>query len=210
MNPTIMNKIHHGDCLKFMKQIPDKYFDLVLTDPPYGLGDRLSNGGGQLKDRAFKQLYLDTEWEDVKPSLEIFTEIFRISKNQIIWGGNYFDLPPTRGFICWDKIQYMPTLSACEYAWTSFDKPAKIFSIRSHDLNRFHPTQKPVELMKFCLNYAKVAPSHKVFDPFMGSGTTAVACEELELQWAGCELNEKFFGLANKRLKTIQPDMFGV
>jgi site-specific DNA-methyltransferase (adenine-specific) len=207
---NMLNKIHNVDCLEFMRQVPDNYFDLVLTDPPYGLGDRLSKGAGKLNNTPMKQLYLKTQWEDIAPDNKIFNEIFRISKNQIIWGGNYFDLPPTRGFICWDKKQPMPTLSACEYAWTSFDKPAKLFAISSTDLNRKHPTQKPIELMKFCLNYAKVNAETKIFDPFMGSGTTAIACESLGLKWCGCELEPDYVEIANNRLKSVQLDMFRV
>lgn len=143
------NTVYHGDCLEFMRSVPDGFFDLVLTDPPYGLGDRLSKGSGVLQNRPFKQQYLASGWTDIAPTQEVFDEIMRVSKNQIIWGGNYFDLPPTRGFICWDKKQPMPTLSACEYAWTSFDKPAKLFAMSNINPQRQHPTQKPVELMKF-------------------------------------------------------------
>lgn len=203
-----MNKIYNMDCLEFMKQVPDKYFDLVLTDPPYGLGDRLSNGGGHLKNAVFVNLYKDTQWSDIKPSQEVFNEIFRISKNQIIWGGNYFDLPPTRGFICWDKAQYMPTLSAVEFGWTSFDKPAKIFKISSMDLNRKHPTQKPLGIIEFSLQFAKAEKNWKVFDPFMGSGTTAVACKSLGIDFVGCELEPDYVAIANKRLEAVQGSLF--
>lgn len=205
-----LRKIHNTDCLEFMKQVPDKFFDLVLTDPPYGLGNRLSNGGGSFGNSKFAQQYISSGWEDVKPSIEVFEEMLRISKHQVIWGGNYFGLPPTRGFIVWDKKQTMPTLSACEYAWTSLDKPAKLFSKSNNDASRQHPTQKPIELMKFCLRYAKSEQGWKIFDPFMGSGTTAIACESVGLEWCGCELEPDYVEIANKRLKLIQPDIFGV
>jgi site-specific DNA-methyltransferase (adenine-specific) len=133
-----------------MKQYPDKYFDLAVVDPPYGLGNRLSDGGGKLKNTPMAALYRGKEW-DVLPSKEYFKELFRVSENQIICGANYFleHLPSSRGCICWDKKQDMPTLSAWEFIWTSFDKPAKIYKQVSTDLNRFHPTQKPVKLYEW-------------------------------------------------------------
>ena len=156
------------------------------------------------------QLYLKSEWVDELPSQEILEEIFRISKNQIIWGGNYFDLPPTRGFICWDKDQHMPTMSACEYGWTSYDKPAKLYKCRSLDLNRKHPTQKPIALMNFCLNYAKVTQDMKIFDPFLGSGTTALSCKSMGLDWWGCELQQEYINVIERRLTETQIDLFGI
>lgn len=202
------NTVYHGDCLEFMRSVPDGFFDLVLTDPPYGLGDRLSKGSGVLQNRPFKQQYLASGWTDIAPTQEVFNEIMRVSKNQIIWGGNYFDLPPTRGFICWDKKQPMPTLSACEYAWTSFDKPAKLFAMCNINPQRQHPTQKPVELMKFCLNYSKATKGMRVLDPFLGSGTTSVACASMGIDWWGCELEQDYVDDANIRLSKLQVELF--
>lgn len=110
------------DCVTGMKEYPDKHFDLAIVDPPYGLGNRLSDGGGKLKNTPMAALYREKEW-DVLPPYEYWIELFRVSKNQIIFGANYFldHLPATRGFICWDKKQDMPTLSACELIWTSFN-----------------------------------------------------------------------------------------
>ena len=119
-----------------MARYPDKYFDLAIVDPPYGLGNRLSDGGGKLKDTPMATLYRESTQWDVKPDENYFIELFRVSKNQIIWGGNYFELPPSRCMICWNKLQAMPTLSAWELGWTSFDKPSKIFSHVSTDNNR--------------------------------------------------------------------------
>jgi len=136
--------------------------------------------------------------------------LFRVSKNQIVFGANYFleHLPNTRGFVCWDKKQDMPTLSACELVWTSFDKPAKIYKKASTDLNRFHPTQKPIELYDFVFNYAKVQEGMKVIDTHLGSGSIAVALdsvnkiEKMELTLTACELDKKYFEKAMKRIKT--------
>lgn len=203
------NKPYHGDCLDFMRRIGDNYFDLVITDPPYGLGNDRLIGGGNGKQNQIK-LLKSSGWVDEIPSQEIFNEILRISKNQIIWGGNYFDLPPTRGFICWDKDNKLPSMSACEYAWTSYDKPAKLYKCRSLDLNRQHPTQKPIALMKFCLDFAKVTQGMTVFDPFLGSGTTAIACKSMGLDWWGCELQQEYINVITQRLTETQMDLFGV
>jgi site-specific DNA-methyltransferase (adenine-specific) len=204
-----LNKIYNVDCLEFMRTLPDKCFDLVLTDPPYGLGDRLGNGGGKNKNMKSRLLYVESDWDDELPANEIFEQIFRISKNQIICGGNYFSLPPSRCFISWDKLQYMPTFSACEYIWTSFDKPAKIMKHTSTDPNRVHPTQKPIQLMaEIILKFSKEGET--VFDPFMGSGTTAIACLKTNRNFIGCEISPKYCDIANKRIKefTDQQDLF--
>lgn len=202
-----INKIHNCDCLEFMKTLPDKCIDLVLTDPPYGLGDRLSDGGGKLKNTPMAVLYRNSDWVDELPSEEIFKQIFRISKNQIICGGNYFDLPTTRCFICWDKKQHMPTLSACEYIWTSFDRPAKIASFSSTDLNRQHPTQKPVELMGYLIDkFSK--ESDIIFDPFLGSRTTAVACKQLKRNYIGCEISKEYCKIAQERIDKMTQNLF--
>lgn len=209
MNPDLLNKIHQGDCLEFMRKLDDKCIDLIVTDPPYGLGDRLSDGGGKLKDTPMAVLYRDTDWIDVVPSEEVFKEMFRVSKNQIICGGNYFNLPPTRGFICWDKKQHMPTLSACEYIWTSFDCPAKIISCTSTDLDRKHPTQKPIYLMqKLIQKFSKEGDI--ILDCYMGSGTTALAAKMLKRQFVGVEMEQKYVDIANDRLRVLdlQPSMF--
>ena len=205
-----MNTIINDDCLNVMKQVPDKYFDLVLTDPPYGLGDKLLVGGKNGSVVNFHKQYAKTQWEDIKPTKEVFDEIFRISKNQIIWGGNYFIdcLRPTRGILCWDKNIGEPhNFSHFELAWTSLDRPAMKYT-KVNDSDKQHPTQKPLRLIEFCLEYAKADKSFKVFDPFMGSGTTAVACKSLGLDWCGCELEPDYVAIANKRLEQVQGSLF--
>ena len=195
----MLNTVICGDCLDVMREIEDKSVDLVLTDPPYGIGNRLSDGGGKLKNTPMAVLYRETEWIDEVPTQEYFDEIFRISKNQIICGGNYFNLPPTRGFVMWDKKQYIHTLSACEYIWTSFDCPAKIASFSSMDLNRVHPTQKPLKLIKWLL--MKFSQENSlILDPFLGSGTTAIACIDTTRQWIGIEREQAYCSIANKRI----------
>ena len=152
-----MITITNEDNMALMARYPDKYFDLAIVDPPYGLGKRLSDGGGKLKNTPMAELYRDKDW-DVLPTKQYWDELFRVSKNQVVFGANYFleYLPNTRGFVCWDKNQAMPTLSACELVWTSFDKPAKIMKKSSTDLNRFHPTQKPVYVYEFMFEYCKL------------------------------------------------------
>lgn len=200
-----MNRIYNEDCLKFMERVPDKYFDLVLTDPPYGLGDKGLSGG-----REFNRKYKKSGWTDIAPSKEIFDEIFRISKHQIIWGANYFALPPSKCFLVWDKKQpYDFTLAMVELAYSSINYPAKMYSQSVHIGDKYHPTQKPIQLIEFCMEFARSREEIKtVFDPFMGSGTTAVACQSLGLQWCGCELEPDYVAIANKRLQQVQGALF--
>jgi len=206
-----LNKIYNEDCLEFMKRVPDNFFDLVLTDPPYGIDlANMNMGAGKSPkcSRIENRKWETKDWDKKTPEQEIFDEIFRISKNQIIWGGNYFDLPPTRGFIVWDKLQYMHTMSHCEYAWTSFDRPSKMYRKQSAIPDKKHPTQKTTEIIEFSFEYARIEKHFKIFDPFMGSGTTAVACKSLGLDWCGCELEEDYCNIARKRLEKVQCSLF--
>lgn len=115
------------DCMEYMRSIPDKFFELAIVDPPYGLDKKSTHGRGKLKNRCLNRGNIQ-RW-DIRPTKEYFDELFRVSKNQIIWGGNYFPLPPTRCFVCWDKQQVWENFSQCEFAWTSFNKPAKHVTI---------------------------------------------------------------------------------
>ena len=208
------------DCLEFMKQVPDKYFDLVLTDPPYGINaaSKGTVGGGSFRGKA--KDFGAKDWDSEIPTKKVFDEIFRISKNQIIFGGNYFIeyLKNTRCVLTWYKHENLPerTFANCEHAWTSLDKNSKVYSFQwdgfiQQDMAnkeiRYHPTQKPVELFKLILrDYAK--EGFKIYDPFLGSGTTAVACQSLGLQWVGCELDPDYVAIANKRLESVQGSLF--
>lgn len=199
-----------GDCMEVLKDLPDGFADLCLTDPPYGLGDRLSDGGGKLKNSPFCVLYKQSGWDDTLPDQEIFNQIFRISENQIIFGGNYFQLPPSRCMIAWDKVQAMPTLSAWEMAWTSFDKPSKMFACSSMDLNRQHPTQKPIPLFQWCLElYSK--PGDLIIDPFCGSGTTALACHKTGRRFVCIDKEPEYIAIAKRRYAELiaQGNLFG-
>ena len=196
-----MMTITNEDNMELMARYPDKYFDLAIVDPPYGLGDRLSNGGGKRKDDPSRLLYVDKKW-DILPSSEYWKELFRVSKNQVVFGANYFleYLPNTRGFVCWDKNQAMPTLSACELVWTSFDKPAKIMTKSSTDLERFHPTQKPIYVYKFMFDYCKTQPNDKILDTHLGSGSIAIACHDYGFDLTACELDKEYFDKAMQRI----------
>lgn len=197
-----LNKIHNIDCLEFMKQVPDKYFDLVLTDPPYGIG---------ISSNPIRQKHDKKDWDDFTPSKELFDEIFRVSKHQIIWGANYFELPPSKCFLVWDKKQpYDFSLAMAELAYCSIDFPAKIYSHSNRgDEDKKHPSQKPLKLMDFCLSFAREREDIKtVLDPFMGSGTTAIAAKSLGLEWCGCELEADYVAIANKRLEAVQGSLF--
>ena len=203
-----LNKVYLMDCLDVMKTFEDKSVDLVLTDPPYGIGDKLAIGGAT-KRNLMMELYLASPWEDIAPSKEYFDEIFRISKNQIICGGNYFDLPPTRGFIVWDKMKFASNYSQVEYIWTSFDCISRIFKycsnggfvIKPEDKHE-HPTQKPLALMKWILEkYSDEGMT--VLDPFMGSGTTCVACKKLGRNYIGIEKEAAYVAIAEKRLEKV-------
>jgi site-specific DNA-methyltransferase (adenine-specific) len=200
-----------------MREFPDGHFDLAIVDPPYGIGqaggemhsDRSLNGAGKLKNRILNTG--NTKW-DMAPSQEYFAELRRVSKHQIIWGGNYFPLPPTRCVISWDKEQPWPNFSAWEMAWTSFDKPAKLFRWNNQGAGnpgKIHPPQKPVGLYRWLLeNYAK--PGMRIVDTHLGSGSSAIACHYAGVYLTACEIDADYYAAAIERVnrETLQTDMF--
>ena len=188
--------ITNEDNMELMARYPDKYFDLALIDIPYGLGEKLTQGGTW----ASKYKKGDADW-DIIPDKKFFNELFRVSKNQIIWGGNYADLPPARCFIIWDKIALMDTMADCEFAWTSFDKNAKIFRhVRNTSEKRIHITQKPVALYKWILDkYAK--EGDKILDTHGGSCSLAIACHDYGYELTCCELDVDYYNKAVERIK---------
>jgi len=152
-------KITNEDNMDLMSRYEDNYFDLAIVDPPYGLGKRTTDGGSKKNTQTkFMDDIRRTNWDDEIPSNNYFDELFRVSKSQIIWGGNYFPYiwkKSCRGLITWDKMVYIPTMSQIEYAWYSEDKLPKLVKINNNDSNRLHPTQKPVKLYEWLLmNYA--------------------------------------------------------
>lgn len=209
-----LNKIYNIDCLEFMKTLPDKCIDLVLTDPPYGLGidnQKLSISSNPKHNRKeHKQM---SNWDDQIPSKEYFDEIFRISKNQVIWGGNYFVKYLTdghKGWVIWDKGQHGLTMSDAEIAYSSFDKPTRVFIFNRVEIQKdgaLHPTMKPLELIKWCVELFS-NENDIVFDPFMGSGTTAIACKHLKRNYIGCEISADYCKIIEDRLSGMTQQMF--
>lgn len=201
-----MLTITNEDNMSMMARYPDGYFQLAIVDPPYGLGKKLTEGGGShLKFKNHKEIQ---NW-DVVPQKEYFDQLFRISQNQIIWGGNYFNLQPCRGFIIWDKLQSVPNFSACEFAWSSFDTVSKIFRYRQAGCfgeKKIHPTQKPADLYKFILHH-HAKPGDKILDTHLGSGSIAIACHDYGFDLTACELDKDYFDAAMKRIKQHQAQM---
>lgn len=162
-----------------------------------------------LKDRMFQRSKISM-W-DKAPSKEYFEELFRVSKNQIIWGGNYFELPPCRCFIVWDKMQPFESFSRCEFAWTSFKGPAKIFTYDNRYSGKIHPTQKPVALYEWLLNkYSK--KDDIILDTHVGSGSSLIACKHTGNRYVGFEIDTDFYNAAVKRIKeeTSQKKFFQI
>ena len=211
-----LNKVYNEDCLETMKRMPDKSIDLVLTDPPYGIGIDGQKGSNRKNGQQVRKSHEFKGWDTKTPSEEIFKEIFRVSKNQIIWGGNFFvdKLPTnTKGWIVWYKGQKGLTMSDCELAYSSYDRPTRIADIHRTHLwqeKPSHPTQKPVRLFTWCLSgFLKEEDNIKtVYDPFMGSGTTAIACKSLGLDFIGSELDEDYYKIIQKRLSAVQGSLF--
>jgi len=212
LNKLNANNIYEGDCLEFMKMLPDKYIDCIITDPPYGILNGMTNfGSGKGKSRA-EPTNFKIDW-DTAPDKIIFDECFRVSKNQIFFGFNYLSnlLPLPKGIICWDKLRPQGTdYSEFELIWSSFKHRCIFIRHRWHGMIRdnkevekeriYHPTQKPLEVIKQLIkNYTK--EGDLVFDPFMGSGTIALACKQLNRKWIGCEINPEYIKIINKRLQ---------
>ena len=202
MSITDKIQITNEDNMELMARYPDNYFDLAIVDPPYGIGHSLLSG--EKRGSKFVRTTKHVEW-DVLPSKEYFSELKRVSKNQIIWGGNYFldYLPSTRGMLIWDKIQIFSGADF-EFAWISFDTSAKAFRMSRVEaygnINKIHPTEKPVDLYKFCLDkYAK--QGDKILDTHLGSGSIAIASHDYGFDLTACELDESYYNSAIKRIQ---------
>ncbi len=194
----------HGDCMDVMDELGEKEIPLAIVDPPYGIG---------ISGNPVRQQHDKKQWDYAIPNQEYFGELFRVSKNQIIWGGNYFKLPASQGFIIWDKVQPENfSLAMCEYAWSSIQSPAKIFKqsvLLEH--SKIHPTQKPVALYKWLLSrYAK--PGDKILDTHGGSGSIVIACHDLGFPIIWVEKDADYYRDAVARYKThaLQETLFDV
>lgn len=193
------SNVFNMDCMIGMKEFPDGYFELAICDPPYGIG---------ISDNPIRQMHERKNWDDTIPTGEYFTELFRVSQHQIIWGGNYFNLPASQGFVIWDKKQPEDfSLAMCEKAWISLQMPAKIYrkSVLA-EKDKIHPTQKPVALYSWLLkNYAK--PGDKILDTHMGSQSSRIACYKLNHPYWGYEIDKQYFdeGCARFEKAIAQP-----
>lgn len=214
-----MNIAYNMDCMEYMRSLPDKAFDLAVVDPPYGIGcmsmSYTADGTERIygKSAARRRNYKRQDDWDIKPGKEYFTELFRCSKAQIIWGGNYFSdmLPPSKGFICWDKRcddKMRNDFSDCELAWISpglgvarmyrYIWNGMIQGNMAKKENRFHPTQKPTNLYSWIFkNYAK--PGFKILDTHLGSGSSRIAAYDLGFDFVGCEIDKTYFELQEER-----------
>ena len=208
------------DCMEGMKKFPDDFFDLAICDPPYGgvtRGGYMSNTSSVLARNKDYHLSL---WDMDKPDEKYFTELRRVSKNQIIWGGNYFAslLSDSQGWIVWDKENGENHFADAELAWTSFDKATRIFRFRwqgmlqgdmKHKEIRIHPTQKPVALYKWLIsNFAKEGDI--ILDTHVGSGSSLIACHNTNHKYVGFEIDETYYRLAKERIdkETAQMNIF--
>ena len=219
---SMKNKIILADNKDVMKDIPDKFFELAIVDPPYGIGfdeENESMSCGMRVDGSQRvynkwtsprpKKYTKKNWDSSVPDEIYFNELFRISKNQIIWGGNYFNLKPSGGWIVWDKKVVMPSLSKCELAWHSGSNHIEIFRYlwagfrKEQPEDRFHPTQKPVALYRWLLqNYAK--PSDKIIDTHSGSGSLACACHLEKFDFLAIEKDEDYYKSSCDRLEILR------
>ena len=218
-------KLYNADCMEVMKTFKDKQFSLAIIDPPYGIGadeaqnkaaeQRIKSNGKSKAGRGYK-LYKKSDWDSSIPSKEYFKELFRVSKNQIIWGGNYMTefLKPSMGWVIWDKGQRGFSLADGEMAWTSFNKAMRIFEfsrascIKSNNtgLDKFHPTAKPIELYKWLLDkYAQ--QGDKILDTHFGSLSIGIACHDMKFDLTAIELDKDYYEQAKKRLINHQKQL---
>jgi len=205
-----INKIHNQDCLEAMKLMKDNQFDLAIVDPPYGVLNKTKRGG----QRSPHKYKVRAESWDIKPNKYYWQELFRVSKNQIVWGGNYFtdNLYENNAWIFWHKKNPVDNYADGELAWTSFNKKQlKYFDYMYYgainsEKNRFHPTQKPVKLYEWLLmNYAK--EGDKILDTHLGSGSIAIALQNLCYDLTGFELDKEYYNNAIKRIKNHQSQL---
>jgi len=194
-----MIEVTNEDNMALMARYPDNHFELAIVDPEFGIG--IGNSPRLVTDKGLKK----KEWDNKPISMSYFDDLFRVSKNQIIWGGNYYPLPANKHCVIWDKLQPEKlSFGMFDYAWTSFNGPNKIFRyLVQLEKNKIHITQKPVKLYEWLLmNYAK--KGDKILDTHLGSGSIAIACHNLGYDLTACELDKEYFEAAMKRLKQHQ------
>lgn len=204
------SEVYLMDCVAGLRHYPDNYFDLAVVDPPYGIN--ISNGGSyyNLKGKRPNNPHTKKDWDKSIPPPEYFKELFRVSKNQIVWGGNYMTeyLHPSRCWIFWDKVKFVDNYADGELAWTSFDANTKKVEIQHHgfltkDGTSIHPTQKPVMLYEWI--YQKFAKTGDlILDTHCGSQSSRIAADKAGLNFVGFEIDEEYFNAANKRFDNFK------
>ena len=206
-------QLYLGDCRDILPTLPR--VDAVITDPPYGIADVWKGGKGNGWANADADKGLRNDWDASVPSDDLMGEIVGAGDTAIVWGGNYFDLGKGRGWLIWNKPERNFTLAEAELAWTNFDSVIRVFDGNRSDVGRVHPTQKPLALMKWCIEQAdkqiwKTRKAQTILDPFMGSGTTGVAAVHMGRSFIGIERESKYFDIACKRIEQAyaQGDMF--
>ena len=211
--------VYNEDCMAVMSRYPDKYFDLAVVDPPYGIGESKSNfesrGVSSEKwKRAKPKIYTKKEWDNEAPNAEYWQELFRVSKNQIVWGANHFisKIPfDSSCWIVWDK-DTSGDYADCEIAWTSFKTSIRRIKLtwsgfrKCEVVDRFHPTQKPVKLYDWVLNHY-ATPTDKILDTHLGSGSSRIAAYKGGFDFIGCELDKDYFEAQEKRFKEFKSQL---
>ena len=193
--------IYHADCRDILPALVESRgkFDLLLTDPPYGIASIWSKGGARHGwGKAHAQIDERNAWDISPPTRETLDAQRKSTAAQVYWGGNYFELPPSRGWLVWNKPERNFSLAEAELAWTSLDMVIRVLDCVRSEPGRTHPTQKPMRLMRWCLSFLPEAKT--VLDPYMGSGPVARACKDAGLQYVGIEIVEKYCEIAVKRL----------
>jgi DNA modification methylase len=211
VNPVVIGNatLYHGDCLEILPTLPK--VDAVVTDPPYGIGEASKDHKSRNK-LASSPTYERSEWDDKPADPRVLDLIRAISSTQVIFGGNYFPLPPAKCWLIWDKVNGENDFADAEMAWTNIDGAVRLIRhmwagmLRDSERStpRQHPTQKPVAVMEWAINKSKVATNATILDPFMGSGTTGVACMNLGRKFIGIELEKKYFDIACERIDQAQ------
>jgi len=197
INEEYKSEVFLMDCMEGMRRYDDNYFDLAVVDPPYGLGKATTDGGCNKNSQV---RFKNHEWDNQIPSAEYFIELKRVSKNQIIWGGNYMAnyIGNTKCILIWDKMTYIPTMSQFEFAFCSFNKHPKMVKVNSTDIDRMHPTQKPIQLYDWIFGkYSE--QGQKILDTHLGSQSSRISANKNKLHFTGFELDPDYFRDGNKR-----------
>lgn len=206
-----LSEVYLEDCVTALKRYADNHFDLAIVDPPYGLGTATVSKPSTKNTNSQQKFYKDLHskrWDDCTPNAEYFDELKRVSKNQIVWGGNYMaeNIGNVKCIIIWDKMTYIPTMSQFEFAFCSFNKHPKMVKINSTDIDRFHPTQKPIKLYDWLLhNYAK--PNDLILDTHLGSGSSRIAAYKGGFDFVGFEIDKEYYEKQEKRFNDFKSQL---